>query len=193
MGWLDQIPRAGKLYIGGLHALYQKPDLFSQAGITHIISVLDFDIYETGHFSKYEHIHIRQEDDPNEDLLQHFKSTNAFIEHALTNGGGVFVHCAMGKSRSATICCAYLMGKYGVSPTEALAQICEGRPVCSPNLGFMEQLDVYHRMLEAKDDREADRIHRTWLDERYIGDPWTWEARKKAIDEKVKTDRPSKL
>jgi dual specificity phosphatase 12 len=30
MGWVDQIPRCGKLYIGGLHALYQKPDLFAK-------------------------------------------------------------------------------------------------------------------------------------------------------------------
>lgn len=193
MGWLDQIPRAGKLYIGGLHALYQKPDLFAQAGITHIVSVLDFDIYEAGHFANYEHIHIRQDDDPNENLLQHFKRSNEFIEKAIANGGGVFVHCAMGKSRSATICCAYLMGKYELSPDDALAQICEGRPVCSPNLGFMEQLEIYHRMLKASNDAEAEQTYWKWLDERYIGDPWTWEARKKALQNEVQTNRPSKL
>lgn len=193
MGWVDQVPRAGKLYIGGLHALYQKPDLFAQAGITHIVSVLDFDIYEAGAFSNYQHIHIRQDDDPNEDLLQHFKRSNAFIEDALSNGGGVFVHCAMGKSRSATIVCAYLMGKYGISPSAALAQVCEGRPVCSPNLGFMEQLGVYERILRAGGEAEADRVYRTWLDERWTGDPWTWEARKRELEKEVKTNRPSKL
>lgn len=89
MGWVDQIPRAGKLYIGGLHALYQKPDLFKQAGITHILSVLDFDIYEAGAFKQYKHLHIRLDDHPDENLLQHFNETNRFIDDALNGGGGV--------------------------------------------------------------------------------------------------------
>ena len=193
MGWVDRVPRAGKLFIGGLHALYQKPGEFKSNGITHIVSVLDFDIYEAGAFSEYQHIHIRQDDNPNENLLQHFKRSNTFIEEALSSGGGVFVHCAMGKSRSATIVCAYLMGKYGLTPKEALAQVCEGRPVCDPNPGFMEQLAIYHRILQAKDEGEADQIYRTWLDERYIGDPWTWEARKVELEKEVKSNRPSKL
>ena len=109
MGWVDLIPRAGKLFIGGLHALYQKPDLFQRAGITHIVSVLDFDIYEAGAFKQYEHLHLRLDDDPNENLLQHFPESNKFIEDALSNGGGVFVHCAMGKSRSPPVAVAYLM------------------------------------------------------------------------------------
>ena len=179
MGWVDQIPRAGKLYIGGLHALYQKPELFERAGITHIVSVLDFDIYEAGHFQNYQHIHIRLDDDPNENLLQHFEDSNRFIDQALANEGGVFVHCAMGKSRSATVCCAYLMQKYQISPHRALSQVCEGRPVCSPNFGFMEQLEVYSHMLKAKDQADSDRIYQKWLKERFSGEWWTWERRYK--------------
>lgn len=89
------MPRAGKLFIGGLHALYQT-DLFKQAGITHILSVLDFDIYEAGHFKEYTHLHIRIDDHPDENLLQHFNQTNRFIDDGLNGGGGVFV--VMGKT-----------------------------------------------------------------------------------------------
>ena len=179
MGWVDLIPRAGKLYIGGLHALYQKPLLFEQAGITHILSVLDFDIYEAGAFKQYKHLHIRIDDDPNENLLQHFQDSNTFIEQALASGGGVFVHCAMGKSRSATLCCAYLMKRYGVTPYKALSQVCEGRPVCGPNAGFMEQLEVYSHMLEQKNSTESEQIYLRWLKERYTGEWWTWDRRYK--------------
>ncbi|KAK5115803.1 hypothetical protein LTR85_009397 [Meristemomyces frigidus] len=178
MGWVDAIPRAGKLYIGGLHALYQKPDLFEKAGITHIVSVLDFDIYDKGEFEQYKHLMLRVDDDPNEELLKNFKETNAFIDAALTEGGGVFVHCAMGKSRSATVVCAYLMWKNNVSPQEALAQVCEGRPVCGPNPGFMEQLEIHSRMLKAGDEsREASDIYQNWRKNRFTGDAWTWDKR----------------
>lgn len=133
MGWVDRIPRAGRLYIGGLHALYAHPDRLREAGITHVVSALDFDLDTSGDALKgYRHLHVREEDDPNADLLRHFRAANAFIDEALRAGGGVFVHCAMGRSRSATLCCAYLMMKDGVAPGAALEQVCEGRPVCCP-------------------------------------------------------------
>ena len=179
MGWVDQCPRAGKLYIGGLHALYSQPDLFTKAGITHLLSVLDYDIYGNGELAQYKHLLLSVDDDPNENLLQRFKEANAFIEAALMDGGGVFVHCAMGKSRSATIVCAYLMQKYGVSPEAALKQLCEGRPVCSPNAGFMEQLEVFHEMLQAPDEQAAEQIYQRWLKGRRKMDWWAWERRGK--------------
>ncbi|WPH01872.1 tyrosine protein phosphatase 3 [Acrodontium crateriforme] len=186
MGWLDQVPRAGELYIGGLHALYQKADLFKEKKITHIVSVIDFDVYTTGTFKQYKSLFIDLVDDPNENLLEHFARTNAFIGDALTGGGAVFVHCAMGKSRSATIVCAYLMWKYNITPEKALAQLCEGRPVCGPNPGFMEQLDVFYEMLQAGDKPKADQIYRKWLEGRFIGTYTDWEKREQIRKAKAK-------
>lgn len=178
MGWVDHIPRAGNLYIGGLYAIYQKPELFKEHHISHIVTVLDYDIYEAGHLSEYKHFAIQVDDDPNEDLLKHFNGSNAFIDEALQGGGAVFVHCAMGKSRSATIVCAYLMFKYGATANEALAQLCEGRPVCSPNPGFMEQLGVFYKMLEKKSDEvEVKKIYEDWEKGRFRGSAWEWHKR----------------
>lgn len=98
MGWVDKVPRAGRLYIGGLHALYQRQDLFKEAGISHIVSALDFDLYEAGHFKEYSHMQVKLDDDPNEDFFQHtnrFRDTNSFIDNALSNDGAVFVHCEL--------------------------------------------------------------------------------------------------
>ncbi|KAI7613957.1 hypothetical protein KC319_g19975, partial [Hortaea werneckii] len=151
MGWLDRIPRAttgrttergggggggGNLYIGGLHALYSHPHLLREAKISHILSVIDFDISTEGNqngtgngsggggvLEGYQHLMIREDDEPSANLLQHFERTNRFIDEGLRDakeGSGVFVHCAMGKSRSATVCCAYLMWKYDLSSPEAL-------------------------------------------------------------------------
>lgn len=52
----------------------------------------------------------------------------------------------MGKSRSATCVCAYLMSRLGLSPDEALSKVRENRPLCEPNDGFWKQLELYHEM-----------------------------------------------
>ncbi|RMY46989.1 hypothetical protein D0863_15731 [Hortaea werneckii] len=206
MGWLDRIPRAttgrtttdggsgggssGNLYIGGLHALYSHPHLLREAKISHILSVIDFEISTEGNgtgnessgvLEGYHHLMIREDDEPNANLLQHFETTNQFIEEGLQDGkgSGVFVHCAMGKSRSATVCCAYLMWKYDLSPSEALRWVCEGRPVCSPNPGFMEQLGVWRRMLDVKDGTGREEVYREWEASRFRGESWEWEKRGK--------------
>lgn len=178
MGWVDQVPRAGKLFVGGLHALNQRPDLFQKHGITHVLSVIDHDVSSMGSFKQYVHLLIQVEDEPNEVLLKYFVATNKFIESALERGEAVFVHCVMGKSRSATIICAFLMYKYRVTLPEALAQLCEGRPACEPNPGFIEQLQVYHTMLEAADDIKANEVYSKWEKTRFTGDWWNWENRK---------------
>ena len=74
---------------------------------------------------------------------------------------------AMGKSRSATVACAYLMERYGLSPAEALSQIREARPFCEPNDGFMKQLDLYHKMHMPEDVEEAP-VYQRWLYEREV-------------------------
>jgi dual specificity phosphatase 12 len=198
MGWVDQIPRAGKLYIGGLYALYQT-DLIRAAGITHLLSVIDYDPQLQERFPdlKLKHLHIRAEDHPNENLLQHFDESVRYMDGALSEvhedaekglgrqasqkqkeTGGVFVHCAMGKSRSATLVVAYLMWKYGLDSQTALDQLCEGRPVCDPNPGFKEQLEVWERMCKTKDEGKRKRIYEEWEKTRFTGEYWEWDQRR---------------
>jgi dual specificity phosphatase 12 len=116
MGWLNLVPRAGYFYIGGLYALYQT-DLIKTAGIMYVLSVIDYDALLQENFPHLKHFHIHAEDHPNENLLQCFGGVVRWIDQALkrvdedsmpAEGGkgrkaGVFVHCAMGKSRSATL------------------------------------------------------------------------------------------
>lgn len=85
----------------------------------------------------------------------------------------------MGKSRSATIVIAYLMASYHMSPSQALKQLCEGRPVCAPNPGFMEQLEIYHQILHAKQSEQKKAIYRAWAQNKFRGSSWEWDKREK--------------
>jgi dual specificity phosphatase 12 len=84
---------------------------------------------------------------------------------------------AMGKSRSAAIVVAYLMYKDGVTPTDGLEQLREGREVCGPNLGFMEQLETFYRMLRADNEDQRQSIYKHWSANRFHGEAWEWERR----------------
>ncbi|EMD95557.1 hypothetical protein COCC4DRAFT_29269 [Bipolaris maydis ATCC 48331] len=218
MGWVDLVPRCGRIYIGGLYALYQT-DLIEAAGITHVLSVIDYDALLQEKFRHLRHFHIRAEDHPNTNLLQFFEGGVKYIDEALTSppltldkpqaadakispskggngapGGGVFVHCAMGKSRSATLVCAYLIWKYNISPEAALEQLCEGRPICDPNPGFKEQLEVWSAMCRAGSEKEKKRIYERWEKDRFTGEVWDWEIRVKEQErEKVTSPQASKL
>lgn len=195
MGWVDRVPRAGNLYIGGLYALYQT-DLIKAAGITHVLSVIDYDPLLQERFSHLKHFHIRADDHPNANLLQYFEQGVRYIDEALgdvdsntsaSNGGqkkqdhhgGVFVHCAMGKSRSATLVVAYLIWKYKLDPVTALDQLCEGRPVCDPNPGFKEQLEVWQNMCNTESVQEKRRLYEEWEKDRFLGEYWEWDERRK--------------
>lgn len=73
-----------------MFALNQK-ERFEKANITHILSVLRLSLKEAL-FDGYQHHLVEVNDDYDEDLLQHFPSTNAFIAQGLNAGGAVFVH-----------------------------------------------------------------------------------------------------
>ena len=75
----------------------------------------------------------------------------------------------MGKSRSATVCIAYLLHQQPgmLTPQSALALIREGRPLCEPNDGFMQQLALYHEM-GCPEDVTNHPMYQRWLYHREV-------------------------
>lgn len=109
--------------------------------------------------------------------------------------GAVFVHCAMGKSRSVTAVLAYLLWKYphryGLTPSmldphqrapdadtarqavqAALDWVRKTREIAEPNPGFMQQLEMWvmMRMPTAGGDDAVEKnpIYQRWLWEREV-------------------------
>ncbi|PIA98201.1 Dual specificity protein phosphatase 1B [Cercospora beticola] len=166
----ESMQSQGKLYIGGIAAVYQNPSPLKKAGVTHVVSLLDWEMDEEGRKKVAEvteagkqrtrgaeivqgddrWLRIDVEDDERQDLAKWFEKTNHFIHQGLQEGGGVFVHCAMGVSRSATIVCAFLMWRFEVGREEALEWVRRGRARCRPNDGFWEQLGLYEKALQER-------------------------------------------
>lgn len=162
---LDRIPVSGtkgELFIGGLKVL-DRPHELSRHGITHILSVLEYNHCDSEEFAMYQRLWISAEDHPFQNLLRHLERSNTFIEQALAADGRVLVHCAMGVSRSATLVCSFLMYKHKISFLEALGQLQQFRPLCAPNVGFVEQLEVYERMLNVPSEGHQQLLYAEWL------------------------------
>ena len=58
------------------------------------------------------------------------------------------VHCHAGRSRSATICLAYLMSASNLSLDNAFEHVRARRQIIDPNLNFMRQLQDYRQLLD---------------------------------------------
>ncbi|KAF3909559.1 hypothetical protein AA313_de0205237 [Arthrobotrys entomopaga] len=138
------------LYIGGMFVMRRQDELQGK-NITHVVSVLrgklDPKLFEP-YATTGRHLHIEVDDDHDENLIEYFQTSNAFIDKAVQSGGNVFIHCAMGISRSSTIACAYLIYKRQIPPDVAIDIIRQTRPIVCPNIGFTQQLQLYYENLD---------------------------------------------
>lgn len=173
-----------------------------------MLSLFKYSFDNEGEEAKsYKRMSIDIDDDPDSDLLVHFPSVVRFIENALhppssgvvdadrsedtASPRGVFVHCAMGISRSVTCVMAYLLykyphrygGKQQVSPpsaasaaqrrqtssdavTKALEWVRQGRASAAPNEGFIDQLQLWWEMgCPADHDKAVEHhpVYQKWL------------------------------
>ncbi|KAL9616581.1 MAG: hypothetical protein Q9160_008561 [Pyrenula sp. 1 TL-2023] len=98
----------------------RRKSALQHARVTHVLSALDGPI-SPELVQGYQHMQINIQDVEEENILEHFPKAVAFIHDGLkgsngienvesdASGNGVIVHCAMGKSRSATLVIAFLL------------------------------------------------------------------------------------
>lgn len=131
--------------VGSIDAI-RSVSALKAAGITHVVSVLSADkrlSVEPLHRAGIAHTRIAADDATTTPLLSHFDDVCTLIDAARADRGGVLVHCQAGISRSVTLVLAYLVRRLGWTPTEALEHARAVRPQAAPNVGFMQQLDVW--------------------------------------------------
>jgi len=172
-------------YVGSLRD-GTDPKKLEENGITHIVSILSSMQYKKSDKSekyktstldeKYKRLRISIEDKTSSDLTPYFKSVAIFIHKALFEENGVvLIHCAQGKSRSVTLCCAYICSLTLVDWKSALNAIRHSRPLADPNPAFKEQLRLYQENGNFKNDQKL-------LDEIYHSDEHVTEI-KSTIEE----------
>uniref|UniRef100_UPI00358F8D83 dual specificity phosphatase 28-like n=1 Tax=Myxine glutinosa TaxID=7769 RepID=UPI00358F8D83 len=88
---------------------------------------------------------------PHEPLLEHLTPCVEAIEDECRRGGCTLVYCKNGRSRSASVCLAYLMHDKGLSLSDALQKLKSIRPGVCPNEGFWEQLQIYEKRIKNTD------------------------------------------
>ena len=134
------------IFIGSIGAACNKESLL-QHKITNIISCQDIDFRPFRTEFAYKNVDVQ--DHATQDISNHFDETNNYIDLAqkADKNAKFQIHCFAGKSRSATVLCAYLMYKQNIRFEEAIRQVRSRRERAKPNDGFMYQLSVFERNL----------------------------------------------
>ncbi|XP_048843883.1 dual specificity phosphatase 29-like isoform X2 [Brienomyrus brachyistius] len=133
-----------RIYIGDMWAAKDKQTLQSHH-ITHVLNAADgkFNVCTGASFYRdtgIAYFGVEAFDMPSFDMSPFFYSAAKFMKDAMSNPTArVFVHCAMGLSRSSTLVLAYLMIHEHMTLAEAITAVSEHRNIC-PNSGFLEQL-----------------------------------------------------
>ncbi|XP_056222092.1 dual specificity phosphatase 29-like [Seriola aureovittata] len=146
---LDEVqPR---IYIGDMYAAKDKRTLQAHH-ITHVLNAADgkFNVNTGQSFyrdTKITYHGVEAFDMPSFNLSPFFYPAANFIKKALSSPTGkVFVHCAMGLSRSSTLVLAYLMIHENMTLVDAIKAVSANRNI-SPNAGFLEQLRELDKQL----------------------------------------------
>ncbi|CAM8932902.1 unnamed protein product [Rhodiola kirilowii] len=146
----DDVPNCIQqgLYLGSIGAAINRT-LLKELNVTHVLTVTSSVPPQFPQDFVYKVIEVADKADTN--LEQYFDECIDFIDEAKRQGGGVLVHCIMGKSRSATIVAAYLMKKHKMSSADALQYVKNKRPLIKPNRGFVSQLQILELSLELQE------------------------------------------
>jgi len=130
-----------KLFLGSIKDSFQKDNL-KKLGITNILMVGYFlnEIYP----NDFTYLNFEIDDNPNENIFKYFLPSIKFILKSKV----CFVHCILGKSRSASIVICFVMFYFKISFKEAFKFVKRKRIFISPNESFCIQLKYFDFVLK---------------------------------------------
>lgn len=140
--WFDEI--LPQLWLGGAPAYQRDYDFLLAQGITAVVNIRaerhdDVDLYRA-HNIAYLQLPVLDITVPSADMLD---EGVAFIHDQIERGGKVFIHCAKGRGRAATLTAAYLMRHRGMSYVEAKAFLRGKRPLVKLESRHQQRLQTW--------------------------------------------------
>jgi len=126
-----------RIWLGSEDAAHAPLEDLKKNNITHIL-VCGFGLMKL-YEEDLKYHQIKAIDLPVYNITKDFPSGCAFIEKALSEGTGILIHCARGRSRSPAILISYFMAKLKISFEEAHYMVKQKRSI-SINPSFIEQL-----------------------------------------------------
>jgi protein-tyrosine phosphatase len=142
------LPGGTKLFVGSIGCVYNKQALVEHH-ISHIMCVCN-SVRLLKYPDEFEYKRISIEDNADADIYNYFEEAISFIRNGIVGeNGNVLVHCYQGKSRSVTVCAAFMIVEYNYSPCIALDIIRSVRPIAEPNPHFMAALQRLYQVKNA--------------------------------------------
>lgn len=108
-----------------------------------LISALSVPEYRTLEVEAAPHVEWHKlivSDTEEEEIRHYFFQVHTIVRQGLREGKKILVHCAAGKSRSATIVIAHYMLENKWTRKQAFEHVSRHRLIVEPNEGFMDQL-----------------------------------------------------
>lgn len=131
-----------RLWLGSVEAT-QDWEMLQQCHITHVLTCgrgLELPLPAKVHRL----LTLEIDDIDQVDMLEHLPQTSHCISRTLADdSASILVHCAAGRSRSASIVIAYLMRIEKLTYLEARNSVQKVRTIIQPNTGFSHQLEWY--------------------------------------------------
>jgi protein tyrosine phosphatase (PTP) superfamily phosphohydrolase (DUF442 family) len=128
------------LHVGGQYRARGWPRMAAR-GITAVINLrIEFDDEDAG-IAPPRYLHLPTIDD-HAPTLDQLRAGVEFIAEEVANGGGVYIHCASGVGRAATLAAAYLIST-GLTCHQAWIAIRRVRPFVRPTNVQLEQIECF--------------------------------------------------
>lgn len=140
------------LYLGSYHDSYLQESLHFDILVS-ALSVPEYRMLEVEALPNVEWHKLIIEDTEENEIRNYFTKIHAILRNGLREGKRILVHCAAGKSRSATLVMAYLIMENEWTRKEAYEYVSRKRMIIEPNEGFMSQLKALEQIvLQTKSD-----------------------------------------
>lgn len=146
--WFDEI--SPQLWLGGAPLYARDYEYLLENGITAVVNIRaerddDIELYEKNSIA-YQRLHVLDITLPTPEIIS---AGVDFIHDQIQDGRKVLIHCAKGRSRSATLIAAYLMKHEGMSFDEANGLMKEKRPLTKLERRHQRHLETWfldHRL-----------------------------------------------